>query len=260
MRSARPATRCWPSRQRQPVRRHHVPAGRRQQGAACSTCLGARPWATSRCRKSPSSGTSNTARPFANEQFWASGSELPLGRRRCARSAISARPMRTASPCRTTAAIPTSSVSLAGNISHDTVVAYEQSTTVADHAKGVAPLSTCIALVLGKTVTVRNTVTNERIEISYGMDGRRLILSVSGLPLDLSGVGRRAAPPAGSARQQYEIRDGRIITIDRRAHLSARTVDADGRQVCRRPQQRARLRQLRGGGGKTVKGAPTERT
>jgi hypothetical protein len=86
--------------------------------------------------------------------------------------------------------------------------------TVADlKQKGAAPLNDMQLrqLVLGRTVTVRNTVTNERIEISYGMDGRRLILSVNGNPPDPSEVGD-VLHSSGLGSAQYEIRDGRVVT------------------------------------------------
>jgi hypothetical protein len=86
--------------------------------------------------------------------------------------------------------------------------------TVADlRQRGAAPLNDMQLrqLVLGKTVTVRNTVTNERIEISYGMDGRRLIMSVNGNPPDPAEVGD-LLHTSGLGSAQYEIRDGRIVT------------------------------------------------
>ncbi len=86
--------------------------------------------------------------------------------------------------------------------------------TIADlKQKGAAPLNDMQLrqLVLGKTVTVRNTVTNERIEISYGMDGRRLILSVNGNPPDAGELGD-ILHTSGLGSAQYEIRDSRIIT------------------------------------------------
>ncbi len=87
--------------------------------------------------------------------------------------------------------------------------------TVADlKQKGTAPLNDMQLrqLVLGKTLTVRNTVTNERIEISYGVDGRRLILSVNGNPPDPAEFGD-VLHSSGLGSAQYEIRDSRIVTI-----------------------------------------------
>jgi hypothetical protein len=67
-------------------------------------------------------------------------------------------------------------------------------------------------LVVGQTLRVRNTVTGQRIEILYGLDGRRLITSRDGK----DGIGDLLAAselslPAQSA--SYEIRGGRIITM-----------------------------------------------
>jgi hypothetical protein len=86
--------------------------------------------------------------------------------------------------------------------------------TVADLTqKGAAPLNDMQLrqLVLGKTLTVRNTVTNERIEISYGVDGRRLILSVNGNPPDPAELGDMLHS-SGLGSAQYEIRDSRVVT------------------------------------------------
>jgi hypothetical protein len=38
------------------------------------------------------------------------------------------------------------------------------------------------ALVVGKTVSVRNTVTGQRLEILYGTNGRRIVVAVDGKP------------------------------------------------------------------------------
>ncbi len=86
--------------------------------------------------------------------------------------------------------------------------------TVADlKQKGAAPLNDMQLrqLVMGKTLTVHNTVTNERFEISYGMDGRRLILSVNGNPPAPAELGD-VLHSTGLGSAQYEIRDSRIVT------------------------------------------------
>jgi hypothetical protein len=67
-------------------------------------------------------------------------------------------------------------------------------------------------LIVGKTLTIRNTVTGQVYKISYGKEGRRLILSVDGKPpqpgevFDVTGAGA-----VGSAAQ-YEISGGQVIT------------------------------------------------
>jgi hypothetical protein len=67
-------------------------------------------------------------------------------------------------------------------------------------------------LVVGKVLTVRNTVTGQLFKISYGNSGRRLILSVDGKQpepgeaFDVTGAGGLGSPA------QYEIRGGHIIT------------------------------------------------
>ena len=67
-------------------------------------------------------------------------------------------------------------------------------------------------LVVGKTLTVRNTVTGQQFQISYGKSGRRLILSVDGKQpnpgeaFDVTGAGALGSPAP------YEISGGQIIT------------------------------------------------
>jgi len=87
--------------------------------------------------------------------------------------------------------------------------------TVADlKQKGAEPLDDAqlTQLVVGKTLTVRNIVTGQQFEISYGQSGRRLILSVDGKQpqpgevWDVTGVSALGSPAP------YEIKGGEIIT------------------------------------------------
>ena len=87
--------------------------------------------------------------------------------------------------------------------------------TVADlKQKGAEPLDDAqlTQLVVGKALTVRNTVTGQQFEISYGKSGRRLILSVDGKQpqpgeaFDVTGASALGSPAP------YEIRGGEIIT------------------------------------------------
>jgi hypothetical protein len=66
-------------------------------------------------------------------------------------------------------------------------------------------------LIVGKTVALRNTVTNQRFEITYGADGRRLISSIDGKLPDAEQMGDLMHP--GGLGAQYEIRDRHIVTI-----------------------------------------------
>ncbi len=67
-------------------------------------------------------------------------------------------------------------------------------------------------LVVGKTLTVRNTVTGQHFKISYGKSGRRLILSVDGkqpepgAAFDVTGAGSLGSPAP------YQISGGQMIT------------------------------------------------
>jgi len=64
------------------------------------------------------------------------------------------------------------------------------------------------ALVVGKTLNVRNTVTGQRFEVLYGTTGRRLVTAIDGKALDLSTAGELMH----GAESQYEIRNGRLTT------------------------------------------------
>ncbi|MAT92788.1 MAG: hypothetical protein CME59_09315 [Halioglobus sp.] len=64
-------------------------------------------------------------------------------------------------------------------------------------------------LVQGKSFNVRNRVTGKTHTILYGTDGRRLVTAVDGQPQGLSEMGGMLHSNA----PDYEIRDGRLITI-----------------------------------------------
>lgn len=67
-------------------------------------------------------------------------------------------------------------------------------------------------LVSGKSLQVKNTVTGERFEITYGSGGKRMITSVAGaLPTVGDMFGALHAGETGSSAE-YQIRDGRITT------------------------------------------------
>ena len=67
-------------------------------------------------------------------------------------------------------------------------------------------------LIVGKTVSVRNTVTGQQFEIRYGTDGCRLIASVDGKPLPPTEVGDILHSGELGSPAQYEIRTGELIT------------------------------------------------
>jgi hypothetical protein len=60
-------------------------------------------------------------------------------------------------------------------------------------------------LIVGKTILVRNTVTQRQFEILHGPDGRRLITAVDGNAPDLEVMGELEH----GRQMQYEVRDGR---------------------------------------------------
>ena len=67
-------------------------------------------------------------------------------------------------------------------------------------------------LVVGKTLTVRNTVTGQRFEILYGTTGRRLITNVDGKQPEAGEMGDVLHSGELGSPAQYEIREGRIVT------------------------------------------------
>ena len=67
-------------------------------------------------------------------------------------------------------------------------------------------------LVVGKTLTVRNTVTGQRFEILYGTTGRRLITHVDGKQPEAGEMGDVLHSGELGSPAQYEIREGRIVT------------------------------------------------
>jgi hypothetical protein len=83
--------------------------------------------------------------------------------------------------------------------------------TVADlKRQGAAALTDqqLAALVVDKTVAVRNTVTGQEFEIVYGAEGRRVVTKVDGKPADP----REMAELLHGGAAQYEIRDGHLRT------------------------------------------------
>ena len=88
-------------------------------------------------------------------------------------------------------------------------------TTVADlQQRGAVALDDAQLkqLIVGKTFKVRNTVTGQRFEILYGLDGRRLILSVDGKQPPHGEVGDVLHSGELGSPAHYEIRGGKIVT------------------------------------------------
>ena len=88
-------------------------------------------------------------------------------------------------------------------------------TTVADlRQKGAVALDDAQLkqLIVGKTFKVRNTVTGQRLEILYGTNGRRLIVSVDGKQPPAGQLGDVLHSGELGSPAQYEIRGGKIVT------------------------------------------------
>jgi hypothetical protein len=67
-------------------------------------------------------------------------------------------------------------------------------------------------LVVGHTLTLRNTVTGQRFEIEYGSDGRRIVTSLRGTQPDTDQIGELVKTAAAKQRAEYEIKNGRLST------------------------------------------------
>ncbi len=68
------------------------------------------------------------------------------------------------------------------------------------------------ALIVGKTVTVRNRVTGDRFDILYGKDGRRIITSLNGKQPEAGEVWDVEHGGALGSPAEYEITGGRLVT------------------------------------------------
>ena len=91
----------------------------------------------------------------------------------------------------------------------------KQGTTVADlRQRGAVPLDDAQVkqLIVGKVLKVRNTVTGQRIEILYGQNGRRLILSIDGRQPPVGDIGDVLHSGELGSPARYEIRGGKIVT------------------------------------------------
>ena len=87
--------------------------------------------------------------------------------------------------------------------------------TVAElQSKGAVALDDAqlTALIVGKTVTVRNRVTGDRFDILYGKDGRRIITSVNGKQPEPGEVWDVEHGGAMGSPAEYEIGGGRLVT------------------------------------------------
>jgi hypothetical protein len=99
--------------------------------------------------------------------------------------------------------------------SADAAKSAERGLTVADlKSKGAVALGDAElkTLVVGKSVSVRNTVTNQTFDIVYGSDGQRVITSVDGKDPSAGEIfnmmhGGQMGTPAS-----YEIKDGHLVT------------------------------------------------
>ncbi len=99
--------------------------------------------------------------------------------------------------------------------SADTSKTAKHGMTVADlKGKGATALGDAElkALVIGKTVSVRNTVTGQQFDILYGSDGKRLITNVNGKAPSAAEIMNMMHGGQLGAPATYEIKDGHIIT------------------------------------------------
>ena len=92
-------------------------------------------------------------------------------------------------------------------------------------------------LTVGKTISVRNTVTGQRFDIFYGTDGRRLIMSVDGKPVPPTQVGDVLHSGELGSPAQYEIRDGQLITTLEGTPFAAIVYKTDDKYVAARSNE-----------------------
>jgi len=67
-------------------------------------------------------------------------------------------------------------------------------------------------LIVGKTLTLHNTVTGDRYNLIYGTTGRRLIKEVNGKQTDPGLIGDMLHVGELGSPSRYEIKGGPIIT------------------------------------------------
>jgi Protein of unknown function (DUF3604) len=92
---------------------------------------------------------------------------------------------------------------------------HSEGTTVAElKEEGATALdeSQLKELVVGNTLTVRNTVTGQRFEIQYGDDGRRVITRMKQARRDLDQIGELVTSEPIKKPSDYAINNGRLST------------------------------------------------
>lgn len=91
----------------------------------------------------------------------------------------------------------------------------ERGVTVADLTKAGATAlgdDQLKQLVLGKTLKVRNTVTDQNFDVLFGLDGQRIITLANGNPSKPGELLQVMHSSMSGSAAAYEIRDGRIVT------------------------------------------------
>ena len=93
------------------------------------------------------------------------------------------------------------------------------------------------ALIVGKTVSVRNTVTGQRFEIIYGESGRRLIVGIDGQAPEPGEIGDVLHSGEMGAPAAYEIRDGQIVTAIGNSDFTVRVYKSGDKYVAARSNE-----------------------
>lgn len=97
------------------------------------------------------------------------------------------------------------------------------------------------ALAVGKTLTIRNRVTGELYEATYGADGRRSLRNLSEAQVRLAGMQAVHGGPAGDGIAPYEIRDGRVMTTFGGQTFEAIVFNVDGKYLAARSDEGGHL-------------------
>ncbi len=87
---------------------------------------------------------------------------------------------------------------------------------------------------VGKTMSVRNTVTGQQFEIFYGNDGRRLILAADGKPLGSTKAGDVLHSGELGTPAEYIIQNGQVITTLAGSPFTATVYKAGAKYVAAR--------------------------
>lgn len=92
-------------------------------------------------------------------------------------------------------------------------------------------------LVVGNTLTMRNTVTGQRFEIEYGSDGRRVITSINGARRNPDQIGELVKAAETKQPDEYAINNGRLSTTIGETPFDLMVFKSGNKYVAARPAE-----------------------